>query len=540
MAVAALFLAGCGKTLPLWDCERDADCGSHQYCSGGFCLDEEEDDDEKNDEPGPCPEGLTLCDDQCVDISTDMDHCGGCNLICFSTEGVCEDGYCAPPPPCPGTEMHCGGVCVDPMNDPQNCGVCGIECGDGEVCEFGECVMETIPFCDPGEAPFGGGDGTSDRPYTICTPDHLRAVDDYLDAHFELADDIDMRGEPFEVLADYTGSFGQWEDVFTGHFDGANFEISELIIDSPDENAVGLFGVSDGGEIRNLSLRDAFITGDRYVGGLVGINDGTITKVTIDAVVTGSERVGGVAGYSESTSSIVDASVEGQVYGSDYVGGVVGENLGTVENCQGESTVDGASEVGGLVGRNVGVISQSYADGGVDGSFRVGGLVGENRGEVEQSFATGDVNNSGNSSGGLVGRVHPNGEVRDSYARGEVSGIYAVGGLVGAVVVSGGFGPGGDQNSGEVYRSFSTGVVNSQAGGPQQGGEGGLVGLNQAPDPGDNVFDSYWNVDSSGMQDSAGGVGLNDEQFEEQDNFEGFDFEGLWQMGSDAPILSWE
>ncbi len=68
----------------------------------------------------------------------------------------------------------------------------------------------------------------------------------------------------------------------------------------------------------------------------------------------------------------------------------------------------------------------SYSTGTVSG-YVVGGLVGENRGTINDSYAAGVVN--GNYAGGLVGQN--SGNIRWTYSLGRVTGTDYTGGLVG-------------------------------------------------------------------------------------------------------------
>ena len=77
-------------------------------------------------------------------------------------------------------------------------------------------------------------------------------------------------------------------------------------------------------------------------------------------------------------------TVSGSVSGNNYVGGVVGYNRGTVENCYNTGTVTGTGDyVGGVVGHNssIGNVKNCYNTGKVIGSS-VGGVVGNNDGSV--------------------------------------------------------------------------------------------------------------------------------------------------------------
>ncbi len=121
--------------------------------------------------------------------------------------------------------------------------------------------------------------------------------------------------------------------------------------------------------------------------------------------------------------------------------------------------VTGRSEVGGLVGANGVTVAACYVTGTVTGDSEVGGLVGSN-------FA---------------------GTVVASYAAASVTGNYEVGGLVG-------------QNfAGDILASYAVSNVTGDS------EVGGLVGGNAFGSG--TATDSYWDVDTSGQSDSAGGDG---------------------------------
>jgi hypothetical protein len=87
---------------------------------------------------GPsCPQGQTLCEGVCADLSGDRAHCGACGAACGSGE-VCDGtGACAVS--CTASLTECGGSCVDTEADEANCGGCGVTCGEGESCVDGDC-----------------------------------------------------------------------------------------------------------------------------------------------------------------------------------------------------------------------------------------------------------------------------------------------------------------------------------------------------------------------------------------------------------------
>jgi hypothetical protein len=108
----------------------DRPCASGEVCSGGECT-------------VACGEGLTRCDGACVDTSVDVEHCGGCSSPCAADE-ACESGSCVPA--CAEGLMACDGRCVDVATDDAHCGGCDSPCPAGEHCQAGTCE----PACEPG------------------------------------------------------------------------------------------------------------------------------------------------------------------------------------------------------------------------------------------------------------------------------------------------------------------------------------------------------------------------------------------------------
>lgn len=64
--------------------------------------------------------------------------------------------------------------------------------------------------------------------------------------------------------------------------------------------------------------------------------------------------------------------------GGNYVGGVAGLNHGTVTGCHATGDVSGPYYVGGVAGYNYGTVTGCYATGNVSGNDSVGGVVGRN------------------------------------------------------------------------------------------------------------------------------------------------------------------
>ena len=302
------------------------------------------------------------------------------------------------------------------------------------------------------------------------------------------------------------------QEGFEARFNGNGNAIANLYINRTTQfnnpGAVGLFGHAYG-EISDVGVLDADVTGIEYVGSLVGESSGVISVSYATGTVSGDSLVGGLAGRANYINTSYASST---VSGNSSVGGLAGR-ADYVSSSYAAGSVSDGSLVGGLVGESRGVITNSYSTGEVSGDDLVGGLAGLVRdgGEIQVSYATGNVTGKG-EVGGLVGR---GGTISLSYAVGSVSGDWNVGGLAGESydIISASYATGSVSGNNTIgglvgYLSgYSDGaVIASYAIGKVSGGDflGGLVGRIE-----DNgiVLASYWNTQTSSQASSAAGEG---------------------------------
>ena len=87
---------------------------------------------------------------------------------------------------------------------------------------------------------------------------------------------------------------------FTATFNGNGHAIENLFINRGTTDYVGLFGkTGTGSEVRQVGLPDVAVTGQSYVGGLVGWNEGSVTSSHAGGQVTGTSiDTGGLVGWS--------------------------------------------------------------------------------------------------------------------------------------------------------------------------------------------------------------------------------------------------
>src|SRR5690606_28146587 len=94
---------------------------------------------------------------------------------------------------------------------------------------------------------------------------------------------------------------------FTGDFDGLGHTITNLSINRPGRENVGLFGRATNAALRNIGLVNAAVTGKTSVGSLAGTIDATgdgsaaVTNAYATGRVDGVDsRIGGLVGYHSS------------------------------------------------------------------------------------------------------------------------------------------------------------------------------------------------------------------------------------------------
>lgn len=262
------------------------------------------------------------------------------------------------------------------------------------------------------------GSGTADSPYLISTPAQLQAMNSNVSAYYKLTADINLNGMDFTPIGNADSG------AFSGDFDGAGYTISGLSVFSGKYS--GLFGCNEG-VIHDVILDDIYVYGSRYIGGVVGYNaqTGTVRNCRVNGGEVRSDGglkeiyAGGICGYNA-------GAVEGTLY-----------NGADVNISNGNKNVN----IGGLIGcssvflaltgcENRGkIISNGY-----DCHSYVGGLIGYIPGGV---YLTNCVNKNNITSyeyddfaGGLVGVYSGSGVFKKCYNNGDIKGYHA-GGLCG-------------------------------------------------------------------------------------------------------------
>ncbi len=198
---------------------------------------------------------------------------------------------------------------------------------------------------------------------------------------------LDSSEEWTPIMATTTSEMG-----YTGTFDGDGKTIKGLSIESEPTNPLtqmnkGLFGIvgmvniwgvvsNATAVVKNLTIEGCIKQSHenaRVIGGICGLNFGTIQNCINKVSITSNCKDGDV---------------------SSYVGGICGQNNGTIEGCSNESEIYSFNIAGGICGINGGTIVKSYNEGNVSAGDEnvttsrsiAGGICGHTAYGVESSI----------------------------------------------------------------------------------------------------------------------------------------------------------
>ena len=384
------------------------------------------------------------------------------------------------------------------------------------------CLADEI--ASPG---FDYGSGTPEAPYIICSVGELQAMNNDLDAHYELGMDIDasatsgwsggFTGNGFIPIgrcgsgAVYLCNVGT-PAPFTGSFNGNGFTISDLFIDRTRET-IGLFGLAGlSAVITNVKFSSADISGNtsKYTGGVVGHLMGRLEGILMNGSVDSNSSfgLGGVVGnLAYSVGRELELSVDSTVSGNQDVGGIAGNVVGShLFGLKSKGTVTSTNRnVGGMFGEAITTYSadlRSYANvtgnanfvGGIAGDSRdlnllrvyssgtitgvdfVGGILGDTYATVIEDLRNKNTVIGVNNVGGVFGGAYY-GNLERAIAENNVSGNDKVGGIV------------GNDESNNLWRTLDAGTITDLDAPTTSNDVGGFVGIE---DGSSGYLLSYW------------------------------------------------
>ena len=150
---------------------------------------------------------------------------------------------------------------------------------------------------------------------------------------------VDTNSSDFDVILEndisLVGSSFAAIPYFSGVFDGQGHTIRGISIRA-DGSEQGLFRhVGEGAVIRNLNVEGSIEPGEDAVsvGGIAGENAGSILNCSFRGKVRAKEDAGGIAGINTGSGLISSCISEGYVVAQHRAGGIAGQNSGSVITC---------------------------------------------------------------------------------------------------------------------------------------------------------------------------------------------------------------
>lgn len=262
----------------------------------------------------------------------------------------------------------------------------------------------------------------------------IRTPEDLVELSRRCSLDSWSRGKTVVLSADLDLSDVEFSSIptFGGTFDGQGYTISGLTI-TGSGNVRGLFRyLQSGGVVQNVSLEVTIEPTDLQdsLGGLVGNNRGSVRNCTVTGSIQGETNIGGIIGVNESSGKIINSTFSGSVTGEHYVGGIAGQNLGSILQCVNQGkintvAVEGEADLEDLDSRPLNSTENLPA------CTDIGGITGFSTGVLQSCKNTGPVGyeHVGYNVGGIAGRQ--SGYLNGCTNQGVILGRKDVGGIAG-------------------------------------------------------------------------------------------------------------
>ena len=197
-------------------------------------------------------------------------------------------------------------------------------------------------------------------------------------------------GSDFITWTPIADWMGNRTTQYSGTFDGNNKTVSGLYFNG-DSTCIGLFGSSESdGNIKNVGVVDSYFKGNDFVGGVCGNNAGTITNCYNAGNLTAIESsatIGGICGYNNG-GTIANCYNTGTITATGStpsVGGVCGFSTAPISNCYNIGTVTATgsdADISGICG---------YYFGSITNCYYLADTEDENGGKTAEQFKSGEV-----------------------------------------------------------------------------------------------------------------------------------------------------
>ena len=263
----------------------------------------------------------------------------------------------------------------------------------------------------------------------------IGSVEDFLCFAASCAEESYSAGKTFELTADLDLSNTDFQPVpyFAGRFLGNHRLITGLSV-TGEGSRLGLFRrVAAGAEIRNLTVRGTVAPDGTaaHIGGIAGENAGSILSCRFEGSISGIENVGGIAGTNTAAGQVESCRFSGSVTAEHQVGGIAGRNDGQIVSCTNSGDINTVSIT--PRGETRFDLSAVHQDDFLN-LANIGGIAGENNGAIRACTNRGAVGykHEGFDVGGVAGKSA--GFVYDCSNTAAVTGRRDVGGVIGQLI----------------------------------------------------------------------------------------------------------
>jgi hypothetical protein len=328
---------------------------------------------------------------------------------------------------------------------------------------------------------YSGGIGSESNPFIIKTYNDLVTLSNtpgHWHYHFKQVLNIDASESQNANIGDHDNNpltpnepmgfspIGNSFLAFAGHYETKDCYITNLYINRPKQENVGLFGIVRYASLSEIHLHHAFVEGGQNTGAIVGDCGYSVVtnSVVEDSKLYGNDENTGLFVGIMNDSEISNSSVGGNLYGKTNTGGFCGYMYGSsvIVSCSADVSTQTQSNSGGFVG-----------------------LCFDS--QINLCYVAGKITSTQNMIGGFCG-ISNNSEISNCISNCDAIGREQVGGFIG-----------GNQNSSLVRNSKSSGSTNATL-----GLAAGFVAVNDA-----SVVKNSYSSGFTKSQNPASFVGIN-------------------------------
>ncbi len=269
----------------------------------------------------------------------------------------------------------------------------------------------------------------------------ITSADDLLELAVQCTSDAWSEGKTIVLTRDISLSGHDFTPIplLAGTFDGRGHSILGISL-AGDASTQGLFRmVLKTGVVKDLTVSGTLRASGNgeNIGGIAGVNYGTIENCRFDGDIRAQAAAGGIVGLNAEGALVSECETSGSIAAYHRAGGIAGENRGVLDGCENrmsvnteyiavepsdqkktfdissltlqEETIVDITDLGGIVGLNTSVIKycDNYGDVGYPHTgYNVGGVAGRQSGRILGCTNAGEIT-ARKDVGGIAGQVEP-------------------------------------------------------------------------------------------------------------------------------------